>query len=158
MVPPHPVEFRICHPAQPPAAGLLDAMVAELESMYGGSDGPKGVPLGTGELAPPAGRYLVGRVGPDIVAGGGLRTIGTGIGEIKRMYVVPSWRGRGVARLLLAALEAEAATMGLVRVRLDTGPRQPGARHLYLTSGYAEVADYNSNPRASFWGEKTVKG
>lgn len=152
------VEFQICHPGQPPASELLAAMLAELDSMYGGLDGQVGVPLHPDELAPPGGRYMVGRMGAEVVAGGGLRTLDAGLCEIKRMYVVPAWRGRGVARLLLAALESEAVAMGLDRVRLDTGPKQPAARHLYLSSGYAEIDDYNANPRASFWGEKRLKG
>lgn len=151
------VEFQTCHPAEPPASQLLGAMVAELHTMYGAVDGRIGVPLHVDELAPPGGRYLVGRVGSEVVAGGGLRTLSPGTGEIKRMYVVPAWRGRGVARYLLAALESEAAAMGLGRVRLDTGPKQAGARHLYLSAGYVEIDDYNANPHASFWGEKLLQ-
>lgn len=124
--------------------------------MYGGGEGQIGVPLRSDELAPPSGCYLVGRSGGEVVAGGGIRTIAAGTGEIKRMYVVPAWRGRGLARLLLAALEAEAVVLGLDRVRLDTGPKQPGARRLYLGAGYVEIDDYNANPRASFWGEKLL--
>jgi hypothetical protein len=41
-------------------------------------------------------------------------------------------------------------------VRLDTGPRQPHARTLYLSAGYTEIPDYNANPAASFWGEKEL--
>lgn len=156
MTPP-PVEFQICLPTRPPASQLLEAMVAELRTMYEGVNGQIGVPLHPDELAPPDGRYLVGRVGAEVVAGGGLRTLSPGTGEIKRMYVAPAWRGRGVARLLLAALEAEAMGMRMERVRLDTGPKQPGARHLYLSAGYTEIDDYNGNARASFWGEKLLK-
>lgn len=152
------VEFQACDPRQPPASGLLAAMFAELDTMYGALDGRIGVPLQPDELAPPGGRYMVGRVGAEVAAGGGLRTLRAGLGEIKRMYVVPAWRGRGVARLLLGALESEAVAMGLEHIRLDTGPKQPGARHLYLSSGYAEIEHYNANPRASFWGEKRLKG
>src|SRR5512142_3174048 len=131
------VEFSAADPAIPPAVDLIRAMVAEMQELYSLS-GHVGVPLDLSELAPPGGVYLVGRTVPggEIVAGGGLRTIGESTGEIKRMYVAPSFRGMGVGAQLLAALEAAAAGMGMTRVRLDTGSRQPGARHLYEKSGY----------------------
>jgi hypothetical protein len=40
--------------------------------------------------------------------------------------------------------------------RLDTGPKQMGARGLYESEGYAEIADFNGNPVAVFWGEKPL--
>ena len=131
--------------------------MAELDEMYGQIVGHPGMPLRSQDLAPPRGRYLVGRVGTEVVAGGGLRTLDDATAEIKRMFVVPSWRGQGVARLLLAALESEASAIGFQRVRLDTGPKQQHARRLYLDAGYTEIDDYNANPRASFWGEKLLK-
>ncbi len=150
------LEFRIFDPARPPASDLLAAMEAELTRIYG-TTGPKGVPLRHDELAPPSGAYVVAFVGEEPVGGGGIREIGPGLGEVKRMYVVPSWRGRGVARRLLAALEREASALGFVRVRLDTGTAQADARHIYETSGYRPIADYNGNRRAAFWGEKLLE-
>lgn len=150
--------FAPCPPDQAPARDLLEAMVAELVELYDIAGGTVGVPLHHSELAPPGGTYLVGRTQPggEVVAGGGLRTIGAGVGEIKRMYVVPEWRGRGVARILLAALEDAARDLGLDRVRLDTGSRQPDARHVYQTSGYRTIGNYNDNPHATYWGEKRL--
>ncbi len=116
-----------------------------------------GVALDRRELAPPGGIYLVGRIGEEVVAGGGLRTIGPGIGEVKRMYVVPAWRGRGIGRRLLGALERHAVQqLGLTVTRLDTGPAQPGAKCLYESAGYRSVGNYNANAYASFWGEKRL--
>ncbi|HET9077008.1 MAG TPA: GNAT family N-acetyltransferase [Acidimicrobiales bacterium] len=151
------VEFRPCHPDQEPARSLIAAMVGELRELYGIGDGGRlGVALEPAELAPPGGVYLVGWQDGRPVAGGGLRTIGAGMGEIKRMYVVPGQRGRGTARLLLGALEGRARALGMTAVRLDTGHRQPHARHLYETSGYAAVENYNGNGHAAFWGEKAL--
>lgn len=149
--------FAPADPAVPPACELIDAMVTEMQALYG-IVGHVGVPLDLSELAPPEGVYLVGRAGPgdEVVAGGGLRTIGEGIGEIKRMYVVPAWRGRGAGAQLLAALEAAARDLGLALVRLDTGASQPEARHLYEKSGYRSIANYNGNDHAAFWGEKSL--
>ena len=70
------------------------------------------------------------------------------------MYVAPEARGRGVGRALLAALEAQASSMGFARVRLDC------QRHnwpLYRAAGYVEIDDYNDNPFADHWAEKLLK-
>jgi GNAT superfamily N-acetyltransferase len=72
------------------------------------------------------------------------------------MYVVPEARGRGAARELLGALEDAARALGYARVRLDSGPGQPHARTLYESAGYQEIADYNGNPFAAYWAEKTL--
>lgn len=128
-------------------------MEAELTRIYG-TTGPPGVALHHDELAAPKGAYLVAFAADEPVGGGGVRAIGVGLGEIKRMYVAPQWRGRGIARQLLVALEAEARALGFLTVRLDTGTAQPDAQHIYETSGYRRIPDYNGNGRASFWGEK----
>ena len=152
------VAFAPADPTAPPASELLAEMVAELRRLYGIERGHIGVPLEIHELAPPGGVYLVGRVEGAVVAGGGVRTIGAGTGEVKRMYVRPAWRGRSVGAQLLTALEAAAAGAGLRRVRLDTGPLQASAQHLYERSGYHRIADYNGNQHASYWAEKALDG
>lgn len=150
-----PIVFSVVPPAESPASDLIDAMVAEMRELYDVT-GHVGVPLELAEMAPPGGAFVVGTVGDDPVAGGGLRTIAEGVGEVKRMYVHPDWRGCGVGRRLLEAIETEARRLGLVRLRLDTGPAQPGARHLYESAGYAAIGNYNANPHAAFWGEKPL--
>ncbi len=72
------------------------------------------------------------------------------------MYVVPEARGRGVSRELLAALEDCARTLGFLIARLDTGPEQPAARHLYESAGYVEIPNFNANPVATYFGEKRL--
>jgi len=72
------------------------------------------------------------------------------------MYVVPSMRGRGVARTLLRALERHGRDLGYAVARLDTGPKQGNARGLYESEGYREIPDFNGNPVAVFWGEKPL--
>jgi GNAT superfamily N-acetyltransferase len=153
-----PVRFEPADPLTPPAADLVAVMEAEMKALYGTGEGHVGVPMRPEELGPPGGVYLVGWAGDDPVAGGGVRTIGPGIGEIKRMYVRPDWRGRGVAKGLLAALELAAVDrLGLSVVRLDTGPKQPGAQRLYEREGYRGIGNYNANPHASFWGQKSLR-
>jgi hypothetical protein len=63
-----------------------------------------------------------------------------------------------VARALLAALEDAARGLGYEVARLDTGPLQPHAEALYRSAGYAEIANFNANPVASFFGEKRLAG
>jgi GNAT superfamily N-acetyltransferase len=150
------VTFSPCDPAESPAAALLAAMRQELDAAYETSSRLDNPPLHADELRPPHGVYLVGYAGDDPVAGGGVRRLGDGVAEIKRMYVRPPARGRGVARELLAALEEAARSLGYARVRLDTGPKQHHALRLYRSAGYVEVPPYNDNPFACFWGEKDL--
>lgn len=149
--------FEHADAAAEPAAGLIAAMRDELMSLYGPltQRSPSATPE---ELSPPGGCCLVGYDGGVPVCVGGVKRLKgvAGTGEIKRMYVVPSARGAGIARKLLTALEAEARGLGYARARLDTGPRQPHARALYLSTGYREIPDYNDNPYASFWGEREL--
>jgi GNAT superfamily N-acetyltransferase len=72
----------------------------------------------------------------------GLRRIDERTAELKRMYVRPQARGRGVARALLAACEQQAAELGYGQLWLETGSMQPEAVTLYLTSGYEPVAPF----------------
>jgi GNAT superfamily N-acetyltransferase len=108
------------------------------------------------ELRAPGGAYVVGYEGAVAVAGGGVRRLSDDVGEIKRMYVRPDQRSRGLARALLVALEEAARSLGYRAVRLDTGPKQVHALALYRSAGYMDVEPYNDNPFACFWGEKQL--
>jgi GNAT superfamily N-acetyltransferase len=153
---PPAVRFERCDPEVPPAAELLAAMRAELNDVYATFNRLDNPPLAPEELRPPGGGYFVGYRGTEPVAGGGVRRLGDGVAEIKRMYVRPHARSRGVARSLLHTLEDAARSLGYVSVRLDTGPKQVHAQRLYRAAGYVEVSPYNDNPFACFWGEKTL--
>jgi GNAT superfamily N-acetyltransferase len=149
------IDFRSVDPAVPPASDLLAAMEAEMVALYHETM-VQMPPAGPADFAPPDGAYLVGFADGEPVCGGGFKRLPDGAAEIKRMYVVPAARRRGVARRLLVALEEVARERGYGVVRLDTGPRQPHAKALYLASGYVEVGNYNSNPYAAYWGEKRL--
>jgi GNAT superfamily N-acetyltransferase len=143
-------------PALPPASDLLAAMVAEMNELYGDIEFP-GMPTATpADFAPPGGTFLVGFHEREPVCGGGIKPIAPDAAEIKRMYVVPAARRRGVARALLAALEHAARERGYAFVRLDTGPLQRGAMALYADEGYTEIGNFNANPIAAYWGEKRL--
>ncbi len=152
-----PIEIRTADPAADPAAGLLSAMVAEIEVMYGaGNVEQPGFAVATDDLLPPSGAFRILWEDGVAIGCGGVKRLDPSTGEIKRMYVVPEVRSRGYARRLLDGLEEAARSLGYARVRLDTGARQPHAIALYRGSGYYEVADFNGNPYAAHWFEKAL--
>ena len=151
------LRFERGDPEEPPASELLAAMRVELNELYEAFDRLDNPPVDPAELRPPGGAYVVGFDGEQAVAGGGVRHLAEGVGEIKRMFVRPAARSRGVAGALLEELEDTARTLGYDVVRLDTGPKQLHALTLYRRAGYVEVPRYNENPFACFWGEKRLR-
>ena len=140
------------------AVRLVDAMVTEMDQLY--AQGPaRGVGSGASpsDFSPPTGAFLVIYVGGKPVAGGGIKRDEDGVAEIKRMYVAPAARRQGLGRRLLEALEDKARELGYVRIRLDTGNRQPHAQAMYERAGYHPIDNYNGNRQASFWGEKILR-
>jgi GNAT superfamily N-acetyltransferase len=124
----------------PDAQRLIDAVQAEYVVRYGG---PDETPVDPTEFTPPGGVFMIGYLDGAAVATGGLRrhtdrTDAVEV-EIKRMYVVPEARGRGLARMMLAALEQRAAALGATRLLLETGLRQPEAIRLYESSDYERI-------------------
>jgi GNAT superfamily N-acetyltransferase len=148
------VEVRRIAGTEPVALELVAAMVDEMSGPY--EPGLARSPLAPEELAPPGGGFVVLREGGRAVAGGGVKRLDARACEIKRMYVVPDARGRGLGLVLLAALEQLARDLGYSVARLDTGAKQPGVQRMYEDAGYAPIPDYNGNPYASFWGEKRL--
>jgi putative acetyltransferase len=76
-----------------------------------------------------------------------------GQAEMKRVFVAPAARGRGVARVLMDALEREAGKLGVTLMQLETGIRQPEAIALYRKFGYAErgpFGRYQPDPLSLF--------
>jgi GNAT superfamily N-acetyltransferase len=148
-------EVRRVAGTSPAARELAAAMWAEIGELYepGLPQGPTAHPE---ELSPPHGGFVLLVADGRPVAGGGIKRLDDRACEIKRMYVVPGARGRGVGRELLAALETLARDLGYAVARLDTGAKQPRAQRLYERAGYVAVPDYNGNPYAAFWGEKRL--
>jgi GNAT superfamily N-acetyltransferase len=144
--------FEQCDPARPPASDLIEAVLAEFDAVAGRRlrGGPSATPA---DFSPPGGAYLVGFVRHEPACGGGIKDLGDRIAEVKRVYVVPAFRGQGLAVELLRALENRARDLGYAAVRLDSW--RPG-KGLYIAAGYQEIADYNGNPHAEFWGEKRL--
>ena len=114
---------------------LTSAQQTEMRVLYDGDIEP-GVKPSADDIAV----VLVARDDDGTPVGcGALRPLEPGAAELKRMYVVPAARGRGVSRQLLVALEAEAAARGWTTLRLETGTRQPAAVGLYTAAGYRPV-------------------
>jgi putative acetyltransferase len=67
-----------------------------------------------------------------------------GQAEMKRVFVAPAARGKGVARAIMEALEREAAMLGVTLMQLETGIRQPEAIALYRRFGYAERGPFGA--------------
>ena len=105
-------------------------------------------------MVPPDGVFVVVYEDGVPVAGGGVRRLGPDVAEVKRMFVLPSARGRGYGRRVLVALEAAAAELGYRRLRLDTAQSMTTAIALYRSAGFVDIPDYNGNSYASYWGEK----
>jgi GNAT superfamily N-acetyltransferase len=102
------VEARRTAGSDPVALELMAAMVEEMGRLY--EPELARAPVAPEELSPPAGGFVVLSEGGRALAGGGVKRLDARTGEIKRMYVVPAARGRGVGRELLSALEGWRAT------------------------------------------------
>jgi GNAT superfamily N-acetyltransferase len=150
------IEIRALPADDPVPAAMLAAFEAELAELYGGFDPVAGPSATPADFAAPGGVFLVIYEAGDAIACGGVKRWSDDTGEIKRMFVVPAARGRGVARRLLGALEDAARELGYTRIQLDTGSLQHHAQALYPSAGYTSIPDYNANPYASFWFEKPL--
>ncbi len=95
------------------------------------------------ELAPPTGRFVIVFDDSGAPIGcGAIRRHDPQTAEIKRMWVRPAARGRGVSRLILDELEASAVALGYRAMVLETGLRQPEAIALYESHGYTPIPNY----------------
>ena len=136
-----PFSMKEVTPLCPDAQRLLTAFRAEMLGRYSDLIGPSGPPPPEPGLGPRSSCLLVSCAEMP-VACGALRQLETDIAELKRVYVVPEFRRRGLARRLLAALEQRAADLGFRLIRLETGKRQPEAVALYEASGYRRIPPF----------------
>lgn len=132
------MEIRRENYGAPVPQELAAALEAELVGRYEGAVGSGPEPPAS-DFEPPGGVFLVVWDGEAALACGGVSRYDETTAELRRMYVMPGARRRGLSRALLAALEEEARSLGYVYVRLETGDRQPEAIGLYVSSGYAPI-------------------
>jgi DNA-binding MarR family transcriptional regulator/GNAT superfamily N-acetyltransferase len=119
-----------------------------------GFDPAKTISATSEELTPPAGIFVIARLGGQPIGCGALKVKDRKIGEIKRMWVSPDARGLGLGRRLLETLETRAREFGLRTLRLETNRTLKEAQALYRSCGYLEVEPFNDEPYAHHWFEK----
>jgi GNAT superfamily N-acetyltransferase len=150
--------FDRVQPDDPDVLVLFDPFIRE-------ADGPLDVELDIEaeiaagpprDLAPPGGVLLLARVDDEPAGLGGVRHLETEVAEVKTMYVDPGYRGKGLARAILAELEAIAREHGCRATRLDTSDYLSGAVALYRAAGYREVPAYNENRKTNLWFERPL--
>jgi GNAT superfamily N-acetyltransferase len=141
------------------AARLIDEVQLEYVARYGSPDEGPIDPL---MFDPPHGSFFVGYLNDAPVATGAWRRRpmeafgASAVAEIKRMYVVPSARGRGHARRILSHLEETARAAGVEALVLETGLRQPEAISLYESAGYTQIptfGHYRDSPSCRCFGK-----
>jgi len=152
------VAVAVEDPRSAAARFCLDAYAAELDATFeGGFDTGRSRPVDPAALTPPRGLLLVARLHAEPIACGALKLPPGEPAEIKRLWVAPAARRLGVARRVLAELEARARQAGAEVVRLDTNRALRAATTLYRSAGYIEVPAFNDEPYAHHWFEKRLR-
>ena len=136
---------------------LIEAFHREIVQIYPFWTPAVGPTAEPEEFEPPNGAFLVVYSRGEPVGCGGFKRLDARTAEIKRMYVAPVARNKGLGRRILEQLEGGAHEAGYAFVRLDTGDKQPEALTLYRSAGYREIPDYNGNPAANYWFEKALR-
>lgn len=122
------------------ARELIGELEAELSGPYA-ADQRHG--FGVDRVFQPDIRFFVARVDGEAVGCGGI-AFDDGFAELKRMYVRPALRGRGVVQALISRLEEEARSRGYKRLTLETGDAQLAAIRVYERAGYRRCAAFGA--------------
>ena len=150
------VDIRSVHPGSGEARRAVQSYFDELDVRF-----PTGFDPGDHHdeehMAPGAGGFVVATSDGQPVACGGVQGLAPSVGEIKRMWVHPEWRGAGLGSRLLRHLEQLAAELGHTTVRLDTNGTLVEAIAMYGRAGYRRIGRYNDNPYAQAWFEKELR-
>jgi GNAT superfamily N-acetyltransferase len=143
----------------PAVIAMTGRLEAELLDTYDGVPGSGGLPAAEVFL-PPAGAFVVAEVDNEPAACGGYGRLDDETAEVRRMFVDPAMRGRGLGRTVLAEIERLAADAGYTRIRLETGNLQHAAVALYERSGYRRIpcwGPFVDDPKSVCF-EKTLPG
>ena len=130
---------------------LIESLNAELTGAYP-EPGATHFGLDPAEVSGGRGAFLVIYQEETPVGCGAVRRLDSETAELKRMYVSPAVRGRGLGRRLIAALESEARALGVGRLILETGIRQSAALALYRATGFESIplyGEYLGSPETS---------
>lgn len=142
-------------PDQPDVAALIAALDAYANALYPPESNHL---LDIAALSVPEVSFLVVRDGGEAVGCGAILRDSRGWAEVKRMYVRPDQRGRGMGKRVLAEIEGVALRCGLPVLRLETGIHNTEALALYRRAGFTECApfgDYAPDPLSVFM-EKSI--
>jgi len=148
LIPTDELEIRPEALASNVARVMIGALNAELSARYP-EDGANHFRLDPEEVGEGRAAFLVALFQGKPLGCGAVRRLDARTAEIKRMYVEPAARGRGVGHLILRALESEARRLGLERLVLETGERQREAVALYERFGFVRIprfGEYVASP------------
>ncbi len=151
------LRFEEVDPTSREAAWCLEQYYRELRETFAeGFEPSKSVLADASAMRRPHGVFMIARRATEPVACGVVKLTSPRVAYIKRMWVAPSERGRGLGRALLTALEGKAMDLGCRTVQLETNRALAGAIRLYRAAGYQEVAPFNAEYYAHHWFEKML--
>jgi len=130
-------------PDQPDVVALVADLDAYQDSLY---PAEARYALDLASLCQPNVTFIVARTTAGVAAGCGAVVFYKDYGELKRMYVSPEHRGKGVAADILCAIESASAKAGCETLCLETGPYQPEALRFYERHGYRRCNAFGSYP------------
>ncbi len=145
------VDVRNSTLASPDATRLIAALNEELTATFP-EPGATHFSLSGRQVEAGDGAFLIAYLDDVAVGCGAVRRLDGATAELKRMYVDPSVRGRGIGRAIVEALEREARLRGVTRIVLETGTRLGPAIRLYKAMGYSPIplfGEYLSSPETS---------
>jgi GNAT superfamily N-acetyltransferase len=153
------VRIEIIDPRHIDARYCLRSYFEELDHRFDtGFEPAQSISASDEEMTLPNGLLLVANLQGAAVGCGALKFhVDTQIAEVKRMWVASHMRGLGLGRRLLERLSAEAASRGMVILRLETNRSLSEAKHLYESAGFVEVAPFNHEPYAHHWFQKDLR-
>ncbi|HSC04720.1 MAG TPA: GNAT family N-acetyltransferase [Solirubrobacteraceae bacterium] len=135
---------------------LQQAFFADIASRYPGWEPANSQSVVLSELVPPDGIWLVAYRDRDAIGCGGLQRFDAETGEVRRIFLDKSERGRGTGRRLLGELEEHARRLGYKRIRLTTGDGQPEALRMFQSAGYQEIPPFTDGVFTRHWMEKSL--
>jgi GNAT superfamily N-acetyltransferase len=135
---------------------LQRAFFSDIASRYPGWEPASSQPVKPSDLAPPIGIWLVAYRDGHAIGCGGLQRLDAETGEVRRIFLDQTERGRGTGRRLLVGLEEHARRLGYKRVRLTTGDGQPEALGMFQSAGYEEIPPFTDGVFTRHWMEKAL--
>jgi GNAT superfamily N-acetyltransferase len=152
------VTITIEDPTSPMSRQLMAALTLELEGRYDPNVAVDVTRMpALHDVSSGGVQFVVAWLDGQPVGCGAIRPIDAGAAEVKRMYVIPNARGKGIARQILTQLEELAMADGFSVTRLETGIRQPEAVALYEKAGYVSIPCYGiyaQNPESRCFEKK----